>query len=137
MTQYIGLLDGEAGGYGIAFPDLPGCAAMGDTLDDAWRNAIAALADWVAEVGGAEAAPRPRPLESLRRDAEVREALIEGASFIAVPLLIESGRSVRANISMDQGVLSAIDAAAAARGLTRSSFLASAAMEKIRAGRSG
>ena len=67
----------------------------------------------------------------------MREALIEGASFIAVPLLIESGRSVRANISMDQGVLSAIDAAAAARGLTRSSFLASAAMEKIRAGRSG
>jgi uncharacterized protein (DUF1778 family) len=34
-------------------------------------------------------------------------------------------------------VLAAIDAAAEARGLTRSSFLASAAMEKIRAGRAG
>jgi predicted RNase H-like HicB family nuclease len=137
MTQYIGLLDGEAGGYGIVFPDLPGCAAMGDTPDVAWRNATAALADWVTEVGGAEAAPLPRPLEVLRADAEVREALLEGASFIAVPLLIESGRSVRANISMDRGVLAAIDAAAGARGLTRSSFLASAAMEKIRSGRSG
>ncbi len=135
MTQYIGLLDGEAGGYGIAFPDLPGCTAMGVTPDQAWRNAIAALADWVTEVGGTEAAPAPRPLEELRSDTEVREALIEGASFIAVPLLIESGRSVRANISMDQGVLAAIDAAAEARGLTRSSFLASAAIEKITASR--
>jgi predicted RNase H-like HicB family nuclease len=137
MTQYIGLLDGEEGGYGIAFPDLPGCAAMGDTPDIAWRNAIAALADWVAEVGGPEAAPQPRALEALRNDTEVRETLLEGASFITVPLLIESGRSVRANISMDQGVLAAIDTAAEARGLTRSSFLASAAMEKIRAGRAG
>jgi predicted RNase H-like HicB family nuclease len=137
MTQYIALLDGEAGGYGIAFPDLPGCTAMGETPDKAWRNAIAALADWVLEVGGTEASPAPSALEALRIDPEVREALLEGASFIAVPLLIESGRSVRANVSMDQGVLAAIDAAAEARGLTRSSFLASAAMEKIRAGRTG
>jgi predicted RNase H-like HicB family nuclease len=137
MTQYIGLLDGEAGGYGIAFPDLPGCTAMGDTPDAAWRNAIGALADWVLEMGGAEASPAPSALETLRVDADVRHALLEGASFITVPLLIESGRSVRANISMDQGVLAAIDAAAQARGLTRSSFLASAAIEKIRAGRAG
>jgi predicted RNase H-like HicB family nuclease len=137
MTQYIGLMDGEAGGYGIAFPDLPGCTAMGETPDQAWRNAIAALADWIAEAGGPEVSPVPTALEFLRKDTEVREALMEGASFITVPLLIESGRSVRANISLDQGVLAAIDAAAEERGLTRSSFLASAAMEKIRAGRTG
>jgi predicted RNase H-like HicB family nuclease len=137
MTHYFGLLDGEAGGYGIAFPDLPGCAAMGDTPDTAWRNAIAALADWIAEAGGPEVSPIPSALEALRFNAEVREALLEGASFITVPLLIESGRCVRANISLDQGILAAIDAAAEDRGLTRSSFLASAAMEKIRAGRTG
>jgi hypothetical protein len=44
---------------------------------------------------------------------------------------MDSGRPTRANLSLDSGLLSAIDEAAAARGLTRSSFLASAAREKI------
>jgi len=46
-------------------------------------------------------------------------------------LLIDSGRSVKANLSMDTCLLSAIDDAATARGLTRSAFLSSAAREKI------
>jgi predicted RNase H-like HicB family nuclease len=131
MTHYIGLMDGETGGYGIAFPDLSGCTAMGATTADAWKNAVTALADWVQEAGGPQGAPAPRRLEDLRNDTEVSEALVEGASFISVPLLFETGRLVRANISMDQGVLAAIDAAAQQRGLTRSSFLTSAAKDKI------
>jgi len=47
--------------------------------------------------------------------------------------VIESGRPVKANISLDRGLLNAIDAAAKRSGLTRSSFLASAAREKITA----
>ncbi|MCA3564787.1 MAG: type II toxin-antitoxin system HicB family antitoxin [Methylocystis sp.] len=133
MTHYIGLLDGKKGGYGIAFPDLPGCTAMGRTMEEARRNAIAALADWIGEMGGLEAVPAPSDPETLRLNGEAQEAIREGAFPIAIPLLIESGRSVRANISMDQGILAAIDAAAEERGLTRSSFLASAAIEKIRA----
>ncbi|MGL4634423.1 MAG: type II toxin-antitoxin system HicB family antitoxin [Beijerinckiaceae bacterium] len=131
MTHYIGLLDGEAGAYGVSFPDLPGCTAMGATMDVAWKNAVSSVAEWVQDIGGFEAAPASTPLEVLRLDSDVREALLEGASFITVPLLLESGKSVRANISMDQGVLDAIDAAAQQRGLTRSSFLSSAALEKI------
>jgi metal-responsive CopG/Arc/MetJ family transcriptional regulator len=41
---------------------------------------------------------------------------------------------VKANISLDQGLLDAVDAAAKRSGLTRSGFLASAAREKIEAG---
>jgi predicted RNase H-like HicB family nuclease len=133
MTNYIGLLDGEAGGYGIIFPDLPGCTVMGNTVDEAWRSAIEVVADWIIDAGGSEAVPLPRSLEGMLSDPKAKRALSEGASFITVPLLIESGKSVRANISMDQGILAAIDAAAELRGLTRSSFLASAALEKIRA----
>ena len=48
-----------------------------------------------------------------------------------VPLLLDKGRSVRANVSLDAGVLEAIDEEAARRGLTRSKFLASAALDKI------
>ena len=42
------------------------------------------------------------------------------------------GRLVTANISLDAGTLAAIDEGAAAHGLTRSAFMASAALEKIR-----
>ena len=133
MTHYFGFLDGKPGAYGIVFPDLPGCTAMGDSVEEARVNAIDAIADWVLEMGGAEASPQPSSLDAVMQSPKGRRAIAEGASLITVPLLIESGRSVRANISMDQGVLAAIDAAAAERGLTRSSFLASAAIEKIRA----
>src|SRR5271155_1651434 len=58
----------------------------------------------------------------------------EGESAVMVPLLIDSGRTVRANVSFDAALLDAIDAAAKERGLTRSAFLASAARGKIMAG---
>jgi len=48
-----------------------------------------------------------------------------------IPLVIDSGRPVKANISLDVGQLEAIDAEAARRGLTRSAFLATAAIELI------
>jgi len=53
--------------------------------------------------------------------------------FFVVPLVLESGRPVKANISLDRGLLEAIDAAAKRIGLTRSAFLASAARDKIAA----
>jgi hypothetical protein len=52
-------------------------------------------------------------------------------SLVMVPLLLDRGRSVKANISLDAGLLEAIDAEAERSGLTRSSFLASAAIDKI------
>lgn len=131
MTRYVALLDGEAGGYGVAFPDAPGCTAMGETTDEAIRNAIAALSEWMEHAERHGGRPDARTAEALRKDPEVREQLSEGAALAVVPLIFESGRSVRANLSMDAGLLMAIDEAAAASGLTRSAFLASAAREKI------
>jgi hypothetical protein len=58
----------------------------------------------------------------------------EGESAVMVPLLLDAGRTVRANVSLDAALLDAIDAAAKERGLSRSAFLASAAREKIMAG---
>ena len=45
--RYPALIDGQAGGYGVAFPDLPGCVAMGSTVDEAIENAEDALRDWI------------------------------------------------------------------------------------------
>lgn len=90
--RYFVLIDGEAGSYGVTFPDLPGCAAMGKTVDGAIANAGEALRDWVevTEAAG-EAVPSPRTLDDLRSDLEVTSALAAGASLAIVPLVRETG----------------------------------------------
>ena len=124
MTSYIGLVDGKAGAYGVTFPDLPGCAAMGATIDEALANAAEAMRDWVdvtVEKGGA--VPEPRAIEELLADHEVCEDIGAGALLRSVPLVRETGRPVKANLSIDAGVLAAIDAEAKRRKLTRSAFI--------------
>ena len=37
--RYPALVDGREGAYGVVFPDLPGCVAMGYTVEDALINA--------------------------------------------------------------------------------------------------
>jgi predicted RNase H-like HicB family nuclease len=130
-TRFFALLDGKRGAYGVTFPDLAGCTAMGDTVEAALRNAADAAYEWSEATGKT---PRPRPFEALRADPEVKRALAQGASFVTVPIIRESGRAAKANISMDAGTLAAIDDAAEAHGLTRSAFIASAALEKIQRG---
>jgi hypothetical protein len=70
----------------------------------------------------------------LRGDPEIAAAIAEGAALAIVPLLRDAGRPAKANLSIDAGLLAAIDEAAEARGLTRSAFLATAAREKIESG---
>ncbi|MBS7698755.1 MULTISPECIES: type II toxin-antitoxin system HicB family antitoxin [unclassified Chelatococcus] len=124
MARYTVLIDGEAGAYGVVVPDLPGCSAMGETIEEALANAGEAMRDWteVSEARG-NAVPAPRAVEDLRRDADVREALAEGATLASVPLIRESGRPAKANLSIDAGILAAIDEEAARQKLTRSAFI--------------
>jgi predicted RNase H-like HicB family nuclease len=135
MARYVGLIDGERGAYGVAFPDCPGCTAMGATVEEALHNSVDALAEWVAdELAESREPPVARGVDAVRADPEVSAALAEGAALVVVPLVVEAGRPARANLSIDAGLLAAIDEAAEARGLTRSAFLASAARDKIVAG---
>lgn len=59
----------------------------------------------------------------MRRVAEVKAALAEGAGLAAVPLVRETGKPIKANLSIDSGVLAALDEEAARRRLTRSAFV--------------
>lgn len=132
MARYIVLIDGKPGAYGIVVPDLPGCTSGAATMDDALTNAIEAIRLWAEDaLSDGEKLPKPRTAEHIRKDKDVAKALAQGAALAVVPLIMDSGRPAKANLSLDSGLLSAIDEAAAARGLTRSSFLASAAREKI------
>ena len=135
MTRYAALIDGADGAYGVAFPDAPGCTAMGKTMDEAIANAGRALAEWVGyAVASRLELPDVRPVDELRNDPEVIEQLADGAAIAVVPLVMESGSLVRANLSIDSGLLAAIDEAAERVGLTRSAFLASAAKDKLLGG---
>jgi predicted RNase H-like HicB family nuclease len=132
MARYVALVDGKAGAYGVTVPDLPGCTSGGDTIDETLRRAVEAVRLWVEDaLADGESVPEPRSAEALRRDPEVKAALVDGAALAIVPLILDTGRPTKANLSLDAGLLAAIDEAAAARGLTRSAFLASAAREKI------
>lgn len=53
--RYIGLLDNsEIGDFGISFPDCPGCVAMGKDENEAFANAVEALAEWLGDLPPAE-----------------------------------------------------------------------------------
>jgi predicted RNase H-like HicB family nuclease len=132
MPRYVAIIDGRSGAFGVVIPDLPGCTSGGRTVDDALRNAVEAVTLWVEDArADGEQVPKPRSADKLRKDPEVAAALARGGVLAYVPLLLDAGRPVKANLSLDAGLLDAIDEAAERRGLTRSAFLASAAREKI------
>jgi predicted RNase H-like HicB family nuclease len=133
MTRYVGVIEKDPGSlWGIWFPDLPGCVSAGESADEVIENAVDVLRVWaeLAEEDGV-AMPIPRNAAEIRTDPDVVESASRGGMFIVIPLVRDSGRTVRANISIDAGTLAAIDEAAKARGLTRSAFLVSAARDKI------
>lgn len=68
--------------------------------------------------------------ERIRR-ADVVEAMASGAVLLPVPYIPADTALERVNVSMERGLLRAIDETARARGLTRSSFLASAARREL------
>lgn len=117
-------------GYGVVFPDLPGCTSAGKTRMDAARHAAEALAGHVlllAEAG--EAVPDASDVGA------ALPAWLEGGGKITAEVLVPvelPGRAVRANITVDEALLRRIDGAAQATGSTRSGFLAEAARDWFR-----
>ena len=116
MTRYPALIDGEAGAYGVTFPDLPGIVAMGATLDEALLNAEEALRDYATETE-----KDGQPLVTPSRLENVSPAA--GSTLVTVPLIRLSGRSVRANLTLDEGVAAFIDGEARRRRMTRTAFV--------------
>lgn len=126
MANFYGILDGSGDVWGVRIPDLPGCHGGGATPEAARTDAISAAREW-AEYQVSKGNPAPKP--SLLTD--VLAQVEQGETVIEVPVLVDSGRPVRANISIDAQLLEDIDAAAKKRGLTRSGFIASAVKAKI------
>jgi predicted RNase H-like HicB family nuclease len=130
MTSYIGILDGSGEVFGVRIPDLPGCNGGGATPEAAIADAMSAAREWIGhyQING-KAAPKPRDMAQILASETIDPAQNEAA--VIVPVVLDSGRTVRANLTFDAGLLEAVDAEAARRGLTRSAFMASAVRERL------
>jgi len=130
MDHTVALVHEEEGRFGVSFPDFPGVVTAAATLDDALRRAAETLAFHVAGmIEDGDALPRLHTLSELRRDRTF-QADAKGALLVVVPVELP-GRAVRVNISLDEGLLTAIDRAAKAVGENRSAFLANAAKRRL------
>ncbi|MCY3859169.1 MAG: type II toxin-antitoxin system HicB family antitoxin [Gammaproteobacteria bacterium] len=78
-------------GYGISFPDVPGCVSIGDTLEEAIRHGCEALAFHLdGLISDGESVPSPRSIEEVKAD----DSLVDwrsGADIVLVPALSDRG----------------------------------------------
>jgi predicted RNase H-like HicB family nuclease len=106
------------GGYRATFPDLPECVVQAPDLAQLLfgaRQALSAHLQQLADAG--ETWPKPTPIEQMQ--------LTPGVIPVLVDVTVED-TPVRVNISLGERLLQRLDAAAAAKGMTRSGFIAQA-----------
>ena len=129
--RYVSFIHRDEAGFGVSFPDFPGCVSVGATIDDAVRQGSEALAFHVEGlVDSGEVIPTPRSIDAIKADPELADWRRD-ADLVLIPLLLDRGSSRRVNISLDRGLLEAIDDEARQRRMTRSAFLATAARREI------
>jgi predicted RNase H-like HicB family nuclease len=127
-VYYPAILERATGGFAVFFPDLPGCTSFGATEQEAAENAEEALTGHLVvstEYGDTFAAPSP--LDAIPHDTDIEEA---------ARILVRAelpGKSVRINVTLDEGLVAAIDKVAK----NRSGFLADAARSALREKRLG
>jgi predicted RNase H-like HicB family nuclease len=115
---------------GVVFPDLPGCNGQGYDARHASVMALEALATHAeALVADGEDLPEPSAPGLIPDWLDPAES--EVIAHVLVPLELP-GRSVRVNITIDEGLLQRVDRAAASHGFTRSGLLAEAVRTWLR-----
>lgn len=128
MRYFTALVHQEEGSaYGLTFPDLPGCFAAADDWDGIPAAANEALDLWFEDMSDVA----PASPDALRQRPDVAEAIAAGAVVMSVPYIPADTAQARVNVSLERGLLRAIDETARQRGMTRSSFLASAARREL------
>jgi predicted RNase H-like HicB family nuclease len=90
--RYVAFIHKEPNScYGVSFPDMPGCASAGDTLDEADGNGVDALSGHVRllEMDG-DFVPPPRSLEAIIADPALADDR-KGALLSAIALTSDLG----------------------------------------------
>jgi predicted RNase H-like HicB family nuclease len=108
----------QPSGYRAEIPDLGNLAAQGDDLGDLLADARRATLEHLQALTDAgETWPTPSPIEAITAPPGARVVLVE----VAV-----DDRPIRVNVSLGERLVQRLDAAAEARGMTRSGFIAQA-----------
>ncbi len=121
-VHYPAIIEQGTAGFGVYFPDLPGCVSAGRTIQEAALGAEEALQGHLlvmAEHG--DPIPAPSDIDAIEPEdgsVEVLRLLVRGE---------RPGKAVRVQISLEEGLLRRIDRVAS----NRSRFLAEAAAEKL------
>ena len=127
MRYFPAIIEKSSDGYGVFFPDLPGCTSAGATMQEAALNAEEALQAHInLSVEHGDAIPEPSTLGQIAVDPDVVEA---------ARVLVRAdppGRTVRVNITMPEDLLAAVDRYAVRTGYSRSGLLAQAVRERMR-----
>jgi predicted RNase H-like HicB family nuclease len=132
VPYYVGILDGSKDVWGVTIPDVPGCYGGGPSPEAAIADATSALREFAAHQAAKSVALNPpRSVQDVIGDPSTDFDAAAGDAVVLIPLILDQARPVKANISLDAGLLEAIDDEAKRRGLTRSAFLTSAAVGKI------
>ncbi|HEX3367632.1 type II toxin-antitoxin system HicB family antitoxin [Phenylobacterium sp.] len=115
--HFVALVRGtQQAGYTARFPDLPECSARGADVAGLVIEARRAVLDHLQALSDAgEAWPKATPIEQIAVDAGVIAVLIDVAA---------DDPPIRVNVSLGERLVQRLDAAAEARGMTRSGFIA-------------
>jgi predicted RNase H-like HicB family nuclease len=116
----------DAGGFGVWFPDFPGCVSHGDDLVTAARAARKALAlhlEGMVENG--DVIPRATPAEAI----ELPQDVLSYVFLVETDAPLAKTAHVRLNVTLPAGLVRRIDAVSNGN---RSGWLALAANEQLK-----
>lgn len=123
-VYYPAIIDRSEHGFGVYFPDLPGCVSAGATAQEAALGAEEALSGHLAVMAEyGDPIPEPSDIAAIVPEdgsAEVARILVRGE---------RAGKAVRVQVTLEEGLLARIDRVAK----NRSGFLAEAARAKLAA----
>ena len=100
--------DEEFSGFGVVFPDLPGCFSAGDNFDDAFRMAHEALSLYAEDNPDL---PSPRTLEEIKTEWDDWSKWDRGYRFYIAKIALYPLKPVtkKFNISLDERLVRRID----------------------------
>ncbi len=122
---YVAIIEKARDGFGVFFPDLPGCTSFGQSVEEAAANAYTAAQAHVAlsrEYG--DTIPEARAPDAIPVERSVKEK-----ARLLIPVEI-ADEPVRVNISLPGAALEALDRTAKELSLSRSGAIAYLALEK-------